>query len=234
MVEMEINSRCNLRCPYCPVSIDPPLHVPRLMHESVLDRLLAELERLGFAGRVSYHFYNEPLLHPDLRGVVAAVKSRLPEAQQVLYTNGELLDEARHRQLREAGVDLFVVTSHSGREFPPRENQVLLKPTDLQLTNRGGALDDIGPAPPLTLPCYAPSTVLVITATGDVVLCYEDYHRTQVMGNVMDGSLEDIWFSPRFSHLREALGQGDRAQTSICRACNNQAHTTPHHYTYIP
>ena len=232
MIEMEINSRCNLRCIYCPVSINAPIHLPQLMSRTVLDRLLSELERLEFSGRVSYHFYNEPLLHPDLDTVIAEVKSRLPGARHVLYTNSERLDEKKYWQLRTAGVGLFVVTSHRRRLIPPRDAQVVLEPDDLKLTNRGGAL---GAAPePLRVLCHLPSTLLVVTVTGDVLLCYEDYYRTQVMGNVMEKPLDEIWYSPRFVSLRRSLAEGKRADTPICRSCNNTAHTTPIHYDYVP
>ncbi|MBI4870553.1 MAG: SPASM domain-containing protein [Candidatus Riflebacteria bacterium] len=231
MVELEVNSRCNLRCEYCPVSVAPPASMPRLMAQPVMDRVIAELARLGFAGRLSYHFYNEPLLHPNLDRLVDQVRRGVPGVRQVLYTNGELLTDEKHRVLVEAGVERFIITRHTGKPVPDRERQTVLEPSELVLTNRGGAM---GPETrTLTLPCHVPNTMLIVTVTGDVLLCYEDYHRTQPMGSILERPLDEIWFSERFVRLRSHLVRGDRTQTEICRHCTNRAHLTPEPFDYV-
>jgi 2-deoxy-scyllo-inosamine dehydrogenase (SAM-dependent) len=231
IVEIEINSRCNKRCSYCPVSQSPPVHLQRYMAAEVLDRILAELSRLDFDGRLSYHFYNEPLLHPQLLDIVGQVTERVTGARQVLYTNGDLLKDDLYQGLIAAGIKRFIVTSHDHKVIPERPNQVVLFPEDLEITNRGGALGT--PAGQLDLPCHAPGVMLIVTVTGDVVLCYEDYYRTQLLGNVMDKGLDAIWYSPRFQMLRAALAQGDRSVTSICAACSNKTHQTPVMFDYV-
>jgi GTP 3',8-cyclase len=231
MVEIEINSRCNKRCSYCPVSIAPPVHLQRYMAEEVLNRILSELNRLNFDGRLSYHFYNEPLLHPKLSEIVATVSERVPLARQVLYTNGDLLKEDLYQKLVANGIKRFIVTSHDRKPVPERPNQVVLFPNDLEITNRGGALGAVDNK--LDLPCHAPGTMLIITITGDVVLCYEDFYRTQILGNIMEEQLDMIWFSPRFQMLRQILAEGDRSVTPICSACTNQAHVTPQPFDYV-
>ncbi len=231
MAEIEVNSRCNLHCDYCPVSIAPPLAQARLMQPATVDRIFSELARLGFAGRLSYHFYNEPLLHPGLEGLVEQARERLPRVRQVLYTNGELLSDARHARLIAAGIHRFVITRHTGKPIAERPLQTILEPKELVLTNRGGAM---GQAPePLRLPCHAPYNMLIVTVSGDVLLCYEDYHRTQVMGNILQQPLDEIWFSKRFSELRELLMKGDRTRTEICRACINQAHLSDETFDFV-
>src|SRR5262249_59115890 len=65
-VEAEVNSRCNRKCQYCPNSILPEPDVPKLMSDAVFERLLAELQRIDYAGRLSYHLFGEPLLRRAL------------------------------------------------------------------------------------------------------------------------------------------------------------------------
>jgi 2-deoxy-scyllo-inosamine dehydrogenase (SAM-dependent) len=62
--------------------------------------------------RISYHLYNEPLLRRDLAQLVGVVDRLLPEALQLVNTNGDLLDDAHYLELRRAGVDYFYVTRH--------------------------------------------------------------------------------------------------------------------------
>jgi GTP 3',8-cyclase len=225
VVEVEVNSRCNRRCGYCPVYHEPHPPVPKYMEKRLFLKLIDELATLGFNGRLSYHFYSEPLLRKDLEELVAAARCRLTEACQILYTNGDYLDDTRHASLLEAGVDWFVVTRHDGDgdAFPARERQTVLVPGDLHLTNRGGTLFNLRHT--LQVPCHAPEEILVVAANGDVLLCYEDASRQNPMGNIETHSLLSIWTGPDFRHLRSSLQQGNRrAACGICRSCNNTAH----------
>src|SRR5687767_13566064 len=90
-VEIEVNSRCNRKCWYCPVSILPPPDGPKFMADDVFVRLHEELQAIDYSGRISYHLYSEPLLRRDLARLVALSKSMLAASWQVLFTNGDLL-----------------------------------------------------------------------------------------------------------------------------------------------
>jgi 2-deoxy-scyllo-inosamine dehydrogenase (SAM-dependent) len=191
----------------------------------VYDRVVGELARLDFSGRVSFHFYNEPLLRKDLEVLVVALRSRVPRAIPVLYTNGDFLTDDRYASLCAAGVESFIVTRHDFTPIAERPKQLVLTPDDLVITNRGGAFAPSVAVPERT-PCYAPDEMLIVTVTGDVVLCYEDAHRRHVMGNVMERPLEHIWFSEAFVKVRSLLLEGLRSDASaLCANCDNLAHT---------
>ncbi len=93
VVEIEVNSRCNLKCTYCPNSILPPPNVPEYMSNDTFERIIDEISRINFSGKISYHFYSEPLLRDDLKKLVWQVKCKLPSTYQLLYTNGTLLTD---------------------------------------------------------------------------------------------------------------------------------------------
>jgi GTP 3',8-cyclase len=199
------------------------------MPPAVFDALTAQLAELNFGGRISYHFYNEPLLRKDLDRLVSTVDERVPHALQVLYTNGDLLSDHKYRQLRAAGIDYFIVTRHSGGSFPERPFQVVQRSQDLVLTNRGGVLAELPPASAAVRrqPCFVASEMLIVTVTGDVVLCYEDSRREHVLGNVLEQHVADIWQQPRATELRQALARGERSILPMCSQCSNAAHTRP-------
>jgi 2-deoxy-scyllo-inosamine dehydrogenase (SAM-dependent) len=141
-----------------------------------------------------------------------------------------MLTDRRYKSLLEAGIDHFKITSHSRKRHPDRPHQDVLFPEDLVLTNRGGTITHLPKPSPatLSLPCYAPSEMLIVTVTGDILLCYEDAERKHVMGNIMENSLEEIWFSEEFVRYRELLAQGGRLEASeICRSCTNRDHRIP-------
>ncbi len=229
VIELEVGSRCNRACSYCPVSLIPMPPVPARMSPEIFERTLDELVAIEFRGRLSYHLYNEPLLRVDLHKLAARVRERLPEALQVLNTNGDLLDDRRYRELRESGIDYFYVTRHSEGEYPSREWQVLQYSENLTLTNRGGTLTHLPDATALMqhTPCHAPSEMLIVSSSGDILLCYEDAFREHVLGNIMERSLPEIWHDPEVRSLRERLVLGDRTVTAMCLRCTNVSHCEP-------
>lgn len=229
-VEIEVNSRCNRKCSYCPVSVLPPPDTPRFMSDEVFIRLHDELMAFRYSGRISYHFLSEPLLRKDLPRLIALSKSMVPASWQVLFTNGDFLTDDKYDELVRAGVDQIVITQHDGMAVKPRERQIVQYPQHLRLTNRGGTLAALPAATNKikTLPCHAPSEMLIVASNGDVLLCYEDSKREHVFGNVMRSSLQEIWAEPGFVKVRQLLGEGRRTEAGgICEHCSNAAHAEP-------
>jgi radical SAM protein with 4Fe4S-binding SPASM domain len=234
-VEIEINHDCNRACAYCPNSTSQRKNQGR-MSEELFRHLMTQLREVSFKGRVSYHFYNEPLLSPDLEKFVVLTKEYLPETLIEIYTNGTLLNEERLYALFERGADKFTVTQHHGlKNFPFAELYEKLPKTvqekikfqnyrDLYLTNRGG-LVKVGykkQKPPLNLPCLIPSALFVVTVNGNVVPCFEDYGEENVMGNIQEQDLMSIWNSKSYVDFRESLKNKRRGDFPVCRNCNRQ------------
>lgn len=232
MVEIEINTHCNRRCSYCPQGISEYRRPAKFMSLETFRHIMLSLKEVGYSGRLSYHFFNEPLLHPKLYEIVSCAKEILPEAHQVIFSNGDLLTDQKFLKLRQLGIDKIVVTSHSGKIHPEREGQINLMPKDLNLTNRGGKV--LEKSSTLNSPCFAPSTMLIIGYNADVILCYEDSDRTTIFGNLMDSSIEQIWNSPLALEVRTRLENGDRTVRKVCSECNNTTHLTPIIYDLHP
>jgi len=231
MVEIEINSRCNRRCDYCPNAIEPR-NAPKLMKPEQFERILDRLEEASFAGRLSYHFYNEPLLHPKLPDFVARVSLRLPNVRQILYSNGDYLTNEKYDLLRDRGIEKFVITQHDGKPGEPKANLTWLTPRQLNLTSRAGTVA-AGPPVAYGVTCFAPSDMLIITITGNVVLCYEDSREEVVLGNVFNTPILEIWKSTAFQAVRASLSEGDRTVAEVCRRCNNRAHQNSESFDYV-
>ena len=224
VVELEVNSMCNRSCDYCPVSVLPDVPpVPKMMPDEVLERALEELVHIGFAGRVSYHFYNEPLARKDLERIVRRVRTALPDAFQLLYTNGDLLTDERQAALIDAGLDHTLVTRHEAGPYPERPDQTVQWAHELVLSNRAGIVVDVAHLErSCEQPCFAPTDMCIIGSNGDVLMCCDDANRTQVFGNLLRESLEEIWFSERFVRVRNLLQEGRRAEASgACARCSN-------------
>jgi radical SAM protein with 4Fe4S-binding SPASM domain len=204
------------------------------MEMPVIRNILNELSCIGFVGRISFHFYNEPLLDERIPSIIKLTRKLIPRSRIVLYTNGDLLTLDLFRELIQYGCDLLLVTEQENAFHDFRwieqlslwERNYLFYQTyrnpEILYTNRGGLLPYIADVrEPLHVPCTAPSTTCVITAKGSVVLCYEDYLERIVIGNIHNSTIEDIWNSNSFHQLRTKLAFGDRTVTELCRKCNN-------------
>ncbi len=239
LVEIEINHDCNRVCSYCPNMTHQRKNQGR-MTRPLFEKILTELAAIEYAGRISFHFYNEPLLSPDLSLFARLTKERLPRCRIDLYTNGELLDLGRFRELVSAGVDHFTVTRHvpPGKDYPfekvlgsldePERGRVRLQTIrDIELTNRGGLLEKIRSPhgdPPLELPCFIPTSTIIITVNGNVLPCYEDFSEQNVMGNLNESTLLEVWNSGKYRNFRDSLKKpGSRKGFAVCDKCNNRS-----------
>lgn len=226
VVEIEVNSRCNRRCIYCPNSVPSFPSVERYMSRELFEKIIFELADIKFSGRLSFHFFNEPLLRRDLEELVRWARLQLPLAYFVLYTNGDLLSENRYTDLLDAGMDHFLVTRHDFDSYPERRFQFVQHPNNFTVSGRGGTIAQS--SEPLNIACFAPSEMLNVLVDGDVVLCHEDAEKQYIMGSFATQTLTDIWFGKRFAAFRASLEKGDRLGAGgICQRCDNRLYPVP-------
>ena len=225
-IEIEINTHCNRNCGYCPSSKKELNLGEKYMDENLFKLIINKILDIShLIKRISYHFYSEPLLHPDLCIFTKYAKEMLPHCINVIYTNGDYLSDTKYYELMQSGVDYIIITNHENRNIPKRAKQRILSVSGLNFTNRGGSLFKL--KHPLSTPCFAPSYRLMITYNGDVILCYEDSERKNVFGNLKESSIKFILNSNKYKYIRDQLEKGNRKNIIPCRFCNNEAHNTP-------
>jgi cyclic pyranopterin phosphate synthase len=226
VVEIEVGVRCNRACIYCPNSRLGATSSSSFMEFELYRRIVNQLSEIAFSGRLSFHFFNEPLMRKDLEELVAITRAALPFAHLVLYTNGDLLTDVRYDNLLEAGIDFFLVTRHGGEPMKQRLHQQVQFPRDLDLSGRAGAVASV--TTPLKRACYAPSEMLIVAVNGDVLLCHEDASREVVLGNLGRSTLQQIWHSDEMKRFRDHLVRGGRQEIGgICARCDHRAYPGP-------
>jgi len=233
-VEIEINHACNMACSYCPNSVEKRVEKGVMPLEQVA-HIFKELAAIGFSGRVSPHFYNEPLVHPKFKEIVKLSKEILPKSPFVVHSNGSLLDKEKLRELIKVGVDKFIITEHEEgqKNFNHFQNimndlgeedlskVVFQKYSDISLFNRGGVIPEVGDTVNTNLlPCEIPANILTITVKGNVLPCFEDFRQELVMGNIFEQKLLSIWENEKYSQFRKDLKYGLRHKYDICKSCN--------------
>ena len=240
-VEIEINHTCNRSCTYCPNSI-LDRRTKGSMNIALFQLIIDRLNEVNFAGRISFHLYNEPLLHPKLKDFVEITKFKLPKSTIHLYSNGTLLTTSLFSSLQQAGVDKFIITRHEKDIESPKyvfENtwknlsdlekaRVEYKSFDkIHFVNRGGLLSNLGSEGLHLHPCHLPTHMLSITVDGRVLSCFEDFNENLVFGDLKEQTLLEIWNSPAYSNFRRQLKVGMRHHFKTCNGCNRRESLPP-------
>jgi radical SAM protein with 4Fe4S-binding SPASM domain len=107
---IEPTNRCNLKCDFCPHSIDDfreragyHQHMDIALYRKIIDEI-ADYNLHA----IKLHFFGESLLHPDICHIVALAKMVCPRVE--LTTNGILLTEARAKELLYAKLDYLRIS----------------------------------------------------------------------------------------------------------------------------
>lgn len=75
--------------------------------------------------------------------------------------------------------------------------------------------------------CGSPFYEVSILWNGDVVLCCYDYDGFNLIGNVNEKSLEQIWQDKKIEHLRMIFGKKKTKALPLCRDCFQAPHNFP-------
>jgi tungsten cofactor oxidoreducase radical SAM maturase len=108
---IEATTGCNLQCKTC---IRNVWHDPiAAMTKDTFQAILNDLESLPNLKRVIFTSFGEPLTHPNIMEMIAAIRKRKIEV--TLGTNGLLLTPDISRELVRLGVDRVMVSIDGGR-----------------------------------------------------------------------------------------------------------------------
>ena len=67
--------------------------------------------------------------------------------------------------------------------------------------------------------CNTPIKGINIRKNGDIILCCNDYYSKHVMGNIMNDTIVNIYYSPFYKNIREKLLIDNEAILPICKKC---------------
>lgn len=225
-VEIETITTCNRKCEYCSNAFFTRPNA--LMDTNVYTKIIDGLSEINFNGRVSPHFYGEPLLDKRLPQLTEYTRKKLPLATIVVYSNGDYLTKELFDRLIASGVDAFDITQHDAG-MSKTMKQLFSQLTKEQkkkihyrvftektpLSTRGGLiqLKDVKKVKKCNQ-----TKGIVIDYKGNVVLCCEDYSSKNILGNVREERLIDIWRKKNYKMIRSELKNGIFT-LDICKRC---------------
>ena len=232
---IETRTDCNRKCSFCPQSITE--RNLQVMDEGLFKKIIDELADLDWSGRIALMVTNEPLLDDRLVDFIKYTRRKSGKFYIDVNTNGNLLNVNKLDELFKAGLDSINIDDYrrDRDKYPTKLSKNIQKIEDNfvnnpkvnifyrhyfeDLSNRGGSMDS-GPVdnPQKHTFCSDPFVRMVISPSGDVVLCCMDYFYKEKFGNVNKQSMQEIWNSKRFKDVRTSLVNKDRK--GLCAQCD--------------
>jgi radical SAM protein with 4Fe4S-binding SPASM domain len=219
MIAIETMSGCNYRCSFCPIGTIkmPSGRMSMELYESLLDQLT------DFTGVIHPYLFNEPLLDRRLPEMVRMAKERTKASISIQTNGSKLTEELADELTKYATVVVNDYTTDNAilakvRQYPARPELVLVdRNPNATLTNRAGNVPD-RPVVLLNQFCVRPFNEFYITQDGRAVLCCQDWSIQEVMGNVHENTIEEIWNNEAYTARREDLLRKER--TGLCAKCD--------------
>lgn len=174
---------------------------------------------------VSKETYDRIRLGLDYEAVIAGVErviaARLPHTS--LFVRMVKLRDNAHEvkrfaeRWRSLGVPVFIYTANNRvgalPEFDERLRLAREQVSPLQRIGRRAARAWLGH-------CPAPFATTDILHDGSVLLCAHDWARKEVLGNVRDRTIAEVWNGPRMREIRAAVHRREYATLPACRDCS--------------
>jgi MoaA/NifB/PqqE/SkfB family radical SAM enzyme len=240
-VEIEINSHCNRKCPWCPNHTNN--REIAFLDESLYYKIIDELKEMRFEGRLTFNMYNEPLLDKRLVTFIEYARKLLPHTYIYLNTNGDLLNLSLWQKLRAAGLDQAIVSQYDGKlneniakllsdlkEEEKTHIYVRIFDATKDACNRAGLVKVENKVNlPLEEFCVRPFYQLNVNYKGKAVVCCNDYFGAVEIGDVRHQHIAAIWKSKIFKTYRRKLSLGDRASLLLCNKCDMRESPIPPH-----
>jgi radical SAM protein with 4Fe4S-binding SPASM domain len=232
-VNIETTNTCTRSCHFCLFGTTekmPSMRMPANLCLKIIDELAA----INFSGRFSLFNINEPLTDNRIFSFVNYASLMLPGSYHALVTNGDILDREKLKKLLDAGLDQLFINSYD--ELALRRNLSLYNyayeyyPGKVTHINRTQYNDWVSRAgnikayaqDPVAGYCDWPNYALYVKPDGRVLACCHDFSGINVVGNLVEQSVLEVWYGKAFSRLRRSLNKGQRSISSLCNQCDHK------------
>jgi|GEM_PF-1929246 len=227
MLEFELGRECNYgtlhdQCPNMREDRYGDLDTSQDMDDiTIVNAAVEAYTKLGFTGLIGWIYYNEPLMQAErMFRLMNEIKSKVPAARFILWTNGTLIPEECGHFL---AFEQIIVSDYddSSRRGVTRLQAKNVGCKVIQNAPLDGRLHQIEPADK-EAPCLRPFVELIFDTYGNSHLCCYDWQGKATLGNLIQEPFSDIAKRWR-DQLPSIAGHKMNGQApSFCRDCGHR------------
>jgi radical SAM protein with 4Fe4S-binding SPASM domain len=237
-VHIETRTRCNSKCVFCAANPSTDPRPDQYMPVNTYNKIIDGLAEFNFKNRVSPYCNNEPLMDDRIYDFIKYAKENLPQAKIELKTNGILLDIEKLDKLFDSGLDLLHISDYENSKKSSENLKQLFADNNDRYSgkliyghgtyysnegkvNRAGTNPSMPEAKPLiNCFCYRPFEMLTFTADGRAAACSNDLFFENIMGNVNENSVKEIFNGENFHKIRKDVLEYNRSSWQACSKCD--------------
>lgn len=114
-IAIEIASKCNRTCHFCPNSYHKREDV--FMSQEMVYKIISQLKALKYKGRIEWYIYNEPTRDKRLIDFIKHARKELPSCCQMINTNGDYFKSASDiLEYYQAGLNQMQINVYSSSD----------------------------------------------------------------------------------------------------------------------
>jgi MoaA/NifB/PqqE/SkfB family radical SAM enzyme len=235
-ISIETQTGCNLTCSFCPVNKLVDKRIFTQLEFQVLEKIALELNVLCFNGTVNLYVNNEPLMDKRISDIIFLFRKHLPLNKIKILTNGTLLTNEKIHTLFQNGLSELSIDNYTdgkklitpikklinnSMEFINYDIRISMRKINDNLTNRAGTSPNVSPLRnPIKQFCAFPFLDFTISAFGKSIICNLDTTDAEIMGDVKNDTILNIWTNSKYSKYREFLKFLKRQSINICSKCD--------------
>jgi radical SAM protein with 4Fe4S-binding SPASM domain len=242
-VNIETFSNCNRECTTClrqtasDYRWDGQKHIKQYLDADLVYKIIDELEKMEHYVPICFNFFNEPLLDKRTSEFVKYAKKK----GFITYfnTNGDLLNEKSAKEL-DGYLNFMKIALYDLRNQPDKKDELMERTEELNnmfnetklifLNDEEHIITHFSPHTKRlndliqkykTFPCTVDCQLrMIISYTGEMLLCCEDIGGNWKLGNIQDKTLQELWFSDKHQDiLRKLSRKNGKANYAYCRCC---------------
>ena len=237
IISIETINRCNSKCGFCAASIQNEKRPFSKMKDEVFFNIVQQLADWNYKNMIALYINNEPLIDERIFDFYMHLRSKLPKATLLLFTNGTLLSPEKLDKLADC-IDVLIINNYSEQKklhdnlqsvchyvttneyrFSKMEILIQFRYTHEVLTNRAGTAPNKKAQTIHKEKCLLPYTDISIFPDGRLGLCCNDFYEVTDFGNILEGNIQELWQGIKYHSLREHMKKG-RNNYEYCKHCD--------------
>lgn len=227
---LTLSRKCNYKCKFCPHSTNNIKNELKdgFMSIETIRKLIKNIDG-KFHGVFSVSGFGEPTLNPDFLEIIDILHSVKNTKIDVISngTNPDILKKCKADTIHVSAYSEEIFKKLSEEFKNDKRVTILAQYENLHFNNRAGNVKEEDSIPQSC--CNILFMKISVDYNGDIIKCCSDWNKDDILGNIYQNNLWDIWIQERKSDRLLAL-KDKRNFIKVCNKCTAEGNLYGNQY----